>query len=83
MPIALRKARKADLDALVRIHTAAYPDDRDAAARRRGFERTGMGTFADTHVAVLDGEVAGHAFLRRSRAFFGSAIGIAVSKARV
>ncbi|MCA9585685.1 MAG: GNAT family N-acetyltransferase [Myxococcales bacterium] len=71
MPIALRKARKADLDALVRIHTAAYPDDRDAAARRRGFERTGMGTFADTHVAVLDGEVAGHAFLRRSRAFFG------------
>jgi predicted acetyltransferase len=68
---AFRPAREDDLDRLVEIHLAAYPDARGADARRRNFTANPFGSFDDLFVAEVDGEVVGHAFLFPMEGWFG------------
>lgn len=70
----IRRARRSDLDALVRVHTSAYPTAGDAGARRAAFQRNRYGTLADVWVADVGGVVVGHALLHRARAWFGGAL---------
>lgn len=67
LPISFRRAHPDDVDRLVEIHFAAYPDDRGFEARRRNFMGKPFGPFADLHVAVRDEglpseDLVGHAF---------------------
>lgn len=61
----MRPARDDDLDRLVAIHSAAFPDARNRDARRRNFTDNARGGLADLLVAERDGVVVGHAFLFR------------------
>ena len=61
----VRPARDEDLDRLVAIHAAAFPDARNRDARRRNFTDNARGGLSDLLVAELDGQVTGHAFLYR------------------
>lgn len=63
--VRVRQARDEDLDRLVSIHAAAFPDARNRDARRRNFTDNARGGLSDLLVAELDGEVVGHAFLFR------------------
>ena len=58
----IRPATEADLDRLVEIHTASYPDDRGAPARRLNFVQNAIGRLEDLRVFERDGRVLGHAF---------------------
>jgi predicted acetyltransferase len=60
--LSIRGASEADLDRIVEIHTACYPDDRTAAQRRLNLTQNGLGRFEDLRVAVRDGQVVGHGF---------------------
>ena len=77
----IRPATEADLDRLVEIHTASYPDERGAPARRLGFVQNAMGRIEDLRVAERDGRIVGHAFGFDLAAFFAGralpALGIA------
>src|SRR5260221_11825717 len=77
----IRPATEADLDRLVEIHTASYPDDRGAAGRRLGFVQNALGRLEDLRVAERDGRVVGHAFGFELSAWFAGravpALGIA------
>ncbi|HVH45147.1 MAG TPA: GNAT family N-acetyltransferase [Labilithrix sp.] len=66
-----RKAAQGDLDRLVDIHLAAYPDERSVEARERNFTHNGFGGFEDLVVVEDAGTVVGHAFLFPFRASFG------------
>ncbi|MFO0671861.1 MAG: GNAT family N-acetyltransferase [Polyangiaceae bacterium] len=69
----VRPATEDDLDRLVAIHVAAFPDDRGAEARRRNFTAnafSGPG-LRDLRVGVApSGEIVAHAFLFQFGAFF-------------
>jgi predicted acetyltransferase len=67
----LRKATTDDLERLVEIHLAAYPDARSVEARQRNFTRHPFGTLAHLHVLEVDGAIVAHAFLFPFRASFG------------
>ncbi len=66
-----RPAREEDLDRLVEIHFAAYPDSRGADARRRNLAANAFGSLEDLVVAEVDGDVVAHAFLFPMEAWFG------------
>lgn len=66
-----RTATLEDVDRLVEIHTAAFPDDRGHAERRRNFLQNPLGTLDDLHVVLHEGRLVGHAFLFTLGAFFG------------
>lgn len=66
-----RPAREDDLDRLVEIHLAAYPDDRDGEARRRNFASNPFGGFEHLVVAQLGAEVVAHAFVFPLETWFG------------
>ncbi len=70
-PLEIRVAREDDLDRLVEIHAAAFPDARSDAERRRNFEHNPFGPLASLHVAVRDDVVVAHAFLFSFTASFG------------
>ena len=53
----IRPATEADLDRLVEIHTASYPDDRGAPARRLNFVQNSIGRLQDLRVFERDGRV--------------------------
>lgn len=59
----VRPAREADLDRLLTIHSAAFPDPRARDVRRRNFVENTRGSLADLQVAERDGAIVGHAFL--------------------
>ncbi|HEY2366169.1 MAG TPA: GNAT family N-acetyltransferase [Polyangiaceae bacterium] len=58
----IRPATETDLDRLVEIHMASYPDDRGAPVRRLNFVQNAMGRLEDLRVCERDGELVGHAF---------------------
>jgi predicted acetyltransferase len=66
-----RIAREADLDRLVEIHSAAFPDPRGPEARRRNFVHNPLGVLDDLHVVERDGIPVAHAFLFHLEAWFG------------
>ncbi len=68
-----RAATEADLDRLLEIHLAAYPDPRSVAARQRNFTQSPFGPLGDLVVVEERGVLVAHAFLFRLRAFFGGA----------
>lgn len=69
--LAFRAARAADLARLVAIHTAAFPDARREPERRTNFTHNVRGRLGDLVIAEREGEIVAHAFLFRSRGFFG------------
>lgn len=71
MRLAFRTAKRSDLERLVTIHAAAYPDPRSMAARARNFETNGHGSLRDLVVATSAGEIVAHAFLYAMRGWFG------------
>lgn len=67
-----RRATERDLDRLVEIHFASYPDGgKNAQARRRRFTHDPLGGLRDLVVAEDGGEIVAHAFLFPLRAYFG------------
>lgn len=58
----IRPATEADLDRLVEIHMASYPDDRGAPARRLNFVQNAMGQLEDLRVHERDGRILGQGF---------------------
>jgi predicted acetyltransferase len=84
--LSIRGAKEADLDRLVEVHAACYPDSRTAAQRRinlvqNPWSKGGKGGLSDLHVAELDGRIVGHGFGFRLTTYFGGelvpAVGIA------
>lgn len=71
MALHIRAARKDDLDRLLAIHFAAYPDGRSVEERRRNFGANALGTMDDLVVVEREGSVVGHAFLFPLEAWFG------------
>ena len=76
-PLRVRPAQDGDLDRLVAIHLAAFPDDRGIEARRRNFTAnafSGPGLH-DLRVAeTAGGELVAHAFLFRFGATFAGRV---------
>jgi predicted acetyltransferase len=66
----IRPATEADLDRLVEIHMASYPDDRGAPARRLNFVQNAIGRLRDLHVLERDGRLLGHGFAFDLAAWF-------------
>lgn len=58
-----RPAREADLDRLIEIHTASYPDPRTSEQRRRNFCENPLGALSDLVVCLEGDRIVGHAFL--------------------
>jgi predicted acetyltransferase len=66
-----RRAREEDLERLVEIHLAAYPDPRNVEARQRNFTHNPFGGLEHL-VVVEDGRsIVGHAFLFPFQSWFG------------
>ena len=68
-----RRANEQDLERLVEIHLAAYPDPRSVAARQRNFTHNPFGGLEHLVVVEDAGVIVGHAFLFPFRASFGGA----------
>jgi predicted acetyltransferase len=71
MPLVFRTATEDDLDRILDVHMAAFPDDRSAVERRRSFTANVHGGLEDLTVAVEDGEIVGQAFLFPMELWFG------------
>lgn len=71
MSLLVRAATTDDLERILAIHTAAYPDERTTLERRRNFEANPLGTLEDLVVVERDGIVIGQAFLFALEAWFG------------
>ena len=69
--ITFRAALEPDLDRLIDIHMAAFPDARGVQERVRNFVENPLGTLDDVHLAELSGAVVGHAFLFPLASYFG------------
>jgi predicted acetyltransferase len=67
----VRPATKGDLDRLLEIHLAAFPDTRTVEVRKRVFLQNRLGGFEHLRVAVRKAEVVGHAFAFPIAAWFG------------
>lgn len=66
-----RRATRRDLDRLVEIHAAAYPDTRGDVARRRNFTGNALGSLDQVVVAVEGRTILAHAFLFELEGWFG------------
>ncbi len=66
-----RRATVRDLDRLVEIHLAAYPDPRSVEARERNFTHNPFGGLEHLVVAEDAGVILAHAFLFPFEAYFG------------
>jgi predicted acetyltransferase len=69
--VRIRTAREQDVDALLAIHFAVFPDGRGREARRRNFCDNPRGGLEDLHVAEVGGRVVGHGFLFGMDAWIG------------
>jgi predicted acetyltransferase len=58
----VRVAREADVDRLLEIHVAAFPDPRPIEVRRRVFQANRLGGFEHLRVVEQAGDVVAHAF---------------------
>ncbi len=65
MTFAFAPAEEDDLERLIEIHSAAYPDARGPVERRRNFEENPRGDLADLFVVRESsrGDIVGHGFL--------------------
>jgi predicted acetyltransferase len=70
-PLLHRTARAGDLDRLIEIHLAAFPDPRPPEVRKRNFLHNALGPLEDLHVVERDGALVAHAFLFRLEVWFG------------
>lgn len=66
-----RAATADDLDRVLEIHMAAFPDPRVIDERRRNFTANRFGTLEDLVVAVRGDDIVGQAFLFSLEAWFG------------
>jgi predicted acetyltransferase len=73
MDLSFRPAKEEDLDRLVDIHLAAYPDARNVDERKRNFTTNPFGSLSDLVVAEHGRTVVAHGFLFPLEAFFGGA----------
>jgi predicted acetyltransferase len=71
MQVSFRPATEDDLERLVDIHTAAFPDPRGQDARVRNFARNAFGALSDLWILVEGGITLAHAFLFPLEAWFG------------
>jgi predicted acetyltransferase len=71
--LAFRPAREDDLERLLDIHVAAYPDGRAREVRRRNFVHNALGRLEDLLVAIEGGTIVGHGFLFALQGWFGGA----------
>ncbi len=71
MRLRFRRATEADLDRVLDVHLAAYPDDLGIEARRRLFTSNPFGGLRHLMLAEHAAEIAGFAFLYPHRAWFG------------
>jgi predicted acetyltransferase len=73
--LSFRPAREDDLERLVDIHTAAFPDARGREQRARKLASNPLGDLGDLWVGVAhdSGAVVAHGFLFSLRAWFGGA----------
>jgi len=69
--IVVRPARHADVERLLEIHVAAFPDPRPIEVRRRVFLHNRLGGMEHLRVAERAGDVVAHAFLFPVGAWFG------------
>jgi predicted acetyltransferase len=66
-----RAATPADLDRVLEIHLAAFPDARTEPERRRNFTASRFGRLEDLVLAERAGDIVAHAFLFPLAAWFG------------
>jgi predicted acetyltransferase len=66
-----RAAKESDLDRLLEIHLASYPDGRGVDERRRNFVANPLGGLENLVVCQRAGEVVAHAFLFQLQTMFG------------
>ena len=66
-----RPATADDLDRVVEIHLAAFPDERTGEERRRNFTANPFGALEDLVLAECGDEIVGQAFLFPLEAWFG------------
>jgi predicted acetyltransferase len=71
MSMAIRTAKKSDLDRLVEIHLSAFPDPRGVEARRRLLSSNELGDLDRLLVLERGGLVLAHAFLFELMVWFG------------
>lgn len=71
MELSFRSATEEDLDRLLEVGLAAYPDVRSAEERRRGLTANPFGALSDLVVAEHDGTIVAQAFNYPLESFFG------------
>jgi predicted acetyltransferase len=71
MALSLRPARLDDLERILDVHTACFPDPRSRDARRRNFLQNPLGRLEDLVVAVDGASLLAHAFLFPLETWFG------------
>jgi predicted acetyltransferase len=69
--LSFRPATSDDLDRILEIHLAAFPDGRVADERRRNFTANKLGSLDDLVLAVRGDDLVGQAFLFRLEGWFG------------
>jgi predicted acetyltransferase len=69
--VRIRVAREQDVEALLNIHFAVFPDGRGREARRRNFCDNPRGPLEDLHVAEVGGRVVAHGFLFEMETWVG------------
>ncbi len=72
--LSVRVARANDIDRLLEIHVAAFPDPRPLEVRRRVFLHNRMGGLEHLRVVERGGELLGHAFFFPIGAWFGGQV---------
>jgi predicted acetyltransferase len=70
-PVLVRPAHRDDLDRLLEIHVAAFPDPRPIEVRRRVFLHNRLGGLEHLRVAHAGSELLGHAFSFPIGVWFG------------
>ncbi len=73
-PLVVRAATENDVDRLVEIHLAAFPDPRPIEARRRVFLANRLGGIEHLRVGVLAGDIVAHAFSFPVGVWFGGKV---------
>lgn len=71
MTISFRRASDDDVERLLEVHFAAFPDPRGSEERKRNFALNPWGELGDLVVAERDGAILAHAFLFSLEAWFG------------
>jgi predicted acetyltransferase len=71
MAPSFRPAHEDDLERLIDIHTAAFPDGRGRDVRRTNFAHNALGALEDLRVLTEGGALLAHAFLFPLEAWFG------------